>query len=90
MNGLNFIIRDELTLHEVRIVEEVYQLALAVEEKLARSSWRRLIMRGARTLIQRWREGRIWNWESSVHSGERLDGSRKDFPLRGRGENATH
>jgi len=61
MNGLNFIIRDELTLHEVRIVEEVYQLALAVEEKLARSSWRRLIMRGARTLIQRWREGRIWN-----------------------------
>lgn len=36
INGLNYAIQDELVIHHVTSVDEAYQLALRVEDKLAR------------------------------------------------------
>jgi len=49
VNGLNYAIQDEIMMHYVRNVEEAYQLALKVEEKLARNSRKRPFVGGAVT-----------------------------------------
>ena len=46
-NGLRFDIQDELGLFSLRYVEEAYQVALKVEEKLMRKQNQKVKMRGS-------------------------------------------
>ena len=68
INGLSYAIQDELVIQHVTSVDEAYQLALRVEEKLDRRSKKRPYERYSRA--SHWRQPRGINQWSSEGSRE--------------------
>jgi len=66
VNGMNFTIQDEISMQQMRMMEEDCWLVLKAKEKLTRNVRKRPIAREANFPSQEWRKSnQIWSRGSS-------------------------